>query len=279
MSLRSNTIIDARGRPFSALARPARVVSLVPSITELLFDLGLNQEEIVGRTKFCIHPLEGVRRIPSVGGTKTVHVDKVLDLKPDIVIANIDENELEVVENIESGESPVPVFVTHPLNIRDARCMIRELGTLFGASANASALDERIQRSIAAISGARNGRVLYLIWHKPYMTVAPGTYIDSMLGLIGFSNVIDNTWLQGRSFASTGARRYPVLTAADIAELAPEIVLFSSEPFPFKQRHIDAFLAEQRKHGILAPQCSIVDGELYSWYGTRILNVGKLQLG
>ena len=279
MSSPSEIIVDARGRIFAPLHPPFRIVSLVPSITELLFDLGLGMGEIVGRTKFCVHPHDRVRSVPAVGGTKTVDVKKVRNLLPDLVIANIDENQREVVDEIESGDNPIPVVVTHPRNPLDALGMVRDFGILFGTGARADTLIGRIKESIDAITGAREGRALYLIWRKPYITVSPDTYIHGILSLVGYSNAIDERWLLSREFASTGARRYPMLTARDIAELAPDIVLFSSEPFPFKQQHIDEFLLMYNKSGSRPPRCSLVDGELFSWYGTRIINLPGIQLG
>jgi ABC-type Fe3+-hydroxamate transport system substrate-binding protein len=269
MSSPSDTIIDARGRGFT-VQRNGRIVSLVPSITELLFDLGLDHGRIVGRTKFCIHPAESIRSVPVVGGTKDVHMQRLFSLHPDLVIANIDENMKETVEAIENDGHGTPVFVTHPCTIADALALIRDLGMLLDLSVPASMLLDSMHAALNAISGIHRGRALYLIWRRPWMAVSPGTYIDAMLTHVGYDNVIDEQWLAKRSFSSSGARRYPALTVNDIVELQPEVILFSSEPFPFARSHMDELLDALRAHGAALPDCRSVDGEAYSWYGSRI---------
>ncbi len=272
MSLCFDSIIDARGVPFHLLERPVRIVSLVPSITELLFDLGYSERDIVGRTKFCVHPRSRIDRIPVVGGTKTVHIEKLRSLSPDLVIANIDENQKELIEELESGSTAIPVFVTHPRTIADSVRMIAELGALLHAETASEELIFRLRAVIETLSGTREGRALYLIWRRPYMTIAPDTYIHDLLSHIGYRNVIDEQWLLRRTHTSAGAGRYPSLSIREIAELNPDVVLFSSEPFPFAQRHIDEFLKTLGKCISKLPQCRLVDGEVYSWYGSRLVN-------
>jgi ABC-type Fe3+-hydroxamate transport system substrate-binding protein len=272
MSSRSKKIFDARGRAFIPFDRPVRIISLVPSITELLFDLGLSEREVVGRTKFCIHPHDRLRRIPDIGGTKTVNLQKLRLLSPDLVIANIDENQKALVEELESSTGRIPVFVTHPGTIDEARQMISDLARLLGSEAAAEVLTVRLNAALDRIKGTRGGSALYLIWRRPYMSIAPGTYIHDMLCHLGYRNVIDEVWLKQRQFASDGARRYPSLTLHDIADLNPDEVLFSSEPFQFRQRHIDDFLAALSKLNSKTPHCRLVNGEAYSWYGSRLVH-------
>jgi ABC-type Fe3+-hydroxamate transport system substrate-binding protein len=279
MSSRSEVIVDARGRSFSPLPRPSRVVSLVPSLTELLFDLGLSHKEVVGRTKFCIHPREVVRTVSMVGGTKTVDVKKLKALRPDLVIANIDENERATVEEIETANPAIPVFVTHPENIDAALTLIHDLGCLFQAQSPAAALQRRLGSILQTVRGSRSGRAIYLIWRQPYMTIAPTTYIHSMLEHIGYRNVIDDTWLAVRYGAEGNFPRYPGITLSDIATLSPDRVLFSSEPFPFAKKHLDDFKAALSRINVPSPECSIVDGELFSWYGSRLLHLAQYEIG
>jgi ABC-type Fe3+-hydroxamate transport system substrate-binding protein len=278
MSSHSELIVDARGRSFAPLPRPARIVSLVPSLTELLFDLGLSRDEVAGRTKFCIHPGSVVRNVPVLGGTKTVDVPKLKALRPDLVIANIDENERETVEDIESVNPEIPVFVTHPGNIDESLMLISDFGCLFQAQDTAITLQRRLSGILQKLRGSRNGRVLYLIWRRPYMTITPATYIHSLLEHIGYRNVIDDEWLRVR-YGSDDIRRYPSITLPDIVALSPDRVLFSSEPFSFAQKHIDEFKAALKRNGAQAPDCSIVDGELFSWYGSRLLHLAQYEIG
>ena len=274
MSSHSDTITDARGRSFTPRARPLRVVSLVPSITELLFALGLDTNEIVGRTKFCVHPAQLVPEVSVVGGTKTVHLDRVRALEPDLVIANIDENLRESIEEMDAWEDGPDVFVTHPRTVDDALLMIRNLGVLLSAGDRAAPLLADIAAARAAVMRPTHQSALYLIWSQPYMTVSPDTYIHSMLREAGYRHVIDDEWLDLRFPEGDSARRYPEISVDDMAALQPAHILLSSEPFPFKQEHIDELRQLLRA---AAPDWAetvsirIVDGELYSWYGPRML--------
>ncbi|MBN1448299.1 MAG: ABC transporter substrate-binding protein [Bacteroidetes bacterium] len=272
MSHRSDMLVDARGVEFTMLRRPLRVVSLVPSITELLFDLGLGTDEVVGRTKFCVHPAQLVREIPVVGGTKSVHADRIHDLQPDLAIANIDENTREIVEELDGWKDEPWVYVTHPRTVDDALLMIRDLGILLDARSRAEELLAQIADARLSIPRNPAQSALYLIWRQPFMTVSPDTYIHSMLAEAGYRHVIGEAWLDARHLRG-GARRYPELTAEDIAALRPEHILFSSEPYPFKEEHI-AELREQLRtiDRTWAETVSmrIVDGEHYSWYGSRM---------
>jgi ABC-type Fe3+-hydroxamate transport system substrate-binding protein len=234
----------------------ARIVSLVPSITELLFDLGLG-ESVVGRTGFCVHPRAALRDVPKVGGTKDVDVERVRSLAPTHVIANVDENLKATVERI--AEFVPRVIVTHPLAVDDNFDLYRTLGDEFGAARRATLLGDRlgaeIERTRAQAYAAR--RVLYLIWRGPWMTVSPQTYIASALAAVGL-----------RAVQPAGASRYPVVDDAFLRDARFDAVLLSSEPFRFTAAHASEMRADSRLAGrAVLP----IDGEMASWYGSRAI--------
>lgn len=248
-----------------ALPRPSwRIASLVPSLTELVVELGL-ADFLVARTGFCIHPAARVARIAKVGGTKDVNLAKLRGLAPTHVLVNIDENRLETVEAIRAwGESAPQIVVTHPLDPRDNVALVEQLaGTFAGAPGldqRAGELADALRRELEATrpAGRQPCRVLYLIWHGPWMTVARDTYLSRMLARIAWAT------LPALDGGPSGRARYPAL-AGDEPWLADvERVLLSSEPFAFDERHV----AEAAR---LCPQARIqrVDGELLSWYGAR----------
>jgi ABC-type Fe3+-hydroxamate transport system substrate-binding protein len=258
--------------PTSTIASPPRIVSLVPSLTELLFAMGLGPW-VVGRTGFCIHPAQGVAAVPKVGGTKDVNLDKIQRLGPTHVLVNVDENELPTVEALRAC---VPrVIVTHPCAPQDNLALIDQISTEFApyfiankainspanaANALKDQLQQRLQRLQARLPQRHPEQVLYLIWKDPWMTVAQDTYISRMLALVGWQ-----TWpaVQG---GAHGAARYPVVGGAEPWLGQIERVLLSSEPYRFSASHIAAAQA-------LCPgaQVQCVDGELLSWYGSRAL--------
>jgi ABC-type Fe3+-hydroxamate transport system substrate-binding protein len=233
------------------MAATPRIVSLVPSITELICDLGL-APQLVGRTGFCIHPWETVRRIPKVGGTKDVKLERVRELAPTHVVVNVDENLREDAEAL--AELVPEVVVTHPQRPRDNLDLYRLLGGIFDREEEAERLCEEFEAAYArAGEGERPRReVLYLIWRDPWMTIAPDTYIAQTLALFNW-----------RTPAATV--RYPEV---DLAEFAGRIdrVLLSSEPFHFKQRHVGEVAA-----AVPGAAVSLIDGEMTSWYGSRAI--------
>jgi ABC-type Fe3+-hydroxamate transport system substrate-binding protein len=204
-----------------------RIVSLVPSITELLFELGLG-EQVVGRTGFCIHPWEQVKRVPKVGGTKDLRFDRIRELAPTHVIVNVDENRREDAETL--AEFIPHVVVTHPLGPRDNLDLYRQMGQVFGVSTRAEELCLGFEDAYREVTAAHEGRppqrVLYLIWRDPWMTVSSETYISRTLGLLG--------WVTEPRF---GSDRYPSVDLASYAERVDRVLL-SSEPFHFKQHHV-----------------------------------------
>ena len=249
------TLIDAAGVEHQAAEAQPRIVSLVPSVTELLCDLGL-ADRLVGRTGFCIHPAETVRAIAKVGGTKDVNIEKIRRLAPTHLVVNIDENEKPTVDALAAF---VPtVIVTHPLAPRDNLGLYRLLGGIFGAEDAAQQLCDAFEREYAALAALPPvplRRVLYCIWQDPWMTVSRDTYIARMLALAGM-----------QQWPAPGEQaRYPAFTWSE--SLANEIdeVLLSSEPYRFTEEHVDAI---ERQTGKPA---RLVDGEMMSWYGSRAI--------
>ncbi len=232
----------------------ARIVSLVPSITELVCDLGL-ADQLVGRTGFCIHPWETVRHIPKVGGTKDLRFDVIRELRPTHVIVNIDENRREDAEAL--AEFVPEVVVTHPLGPRDNLGLYRKLGRIFDRWDEAEALCERFEDAYAALrDGPERPRedVIYLIWREPWMTVAPDTYISQTLGLLN--------WV---THPVEATERYPEIALADYAGRVDRVLL-SSEPFHFKAPHV-----EEVRALVPGARVSLIDGEMTSWYGSRAI--------
>ncbi|MFT5589201.1 MAG: ABC-type Fe3+-hydroxamate transport system substrate-binding protein [Bradyrhizobium sp.] len=235
-------------------AQAPRIVSLVPSITELLCDLGL-APWIVGRTGFCIHPAALVTSIAKVGGTKDVNIGKLRALAPTHLIVNIDENEKPTVEALASF---VPhVIVTHPRSPDDNLDLFRLLGSIFGREEAAELLCTQFNRAKATLRTGRPQRVLYCIWKDPWMTVTRDTYIARMLEQIG--------WQQWIALPENTDARYPVFSWSDQLAHEIDLVLLSSEPYRFTEAHVDS-LEQQLGKPVL-----LVDGEMLSWYGSRAI--------
>lgn len=236
---------------FCAEQAPQRIVSLVPSQTELLCELGL-AERIVGRTRYCIHPADQVAEIPVVGGTKDLDLDKIRALRPDWLVANREEN---LQAPVEALAAEIPTTVTEVHNLEDALLMIRQLGQLAGVTEQSEQLAQQIKRGFTALRPLNpRPRVLYLIWRRPFMSVGQDSFIHAMLTRLGLENVCGDQL------------RYPSLEPEAIQALAPEWVLLSSEPYPFKAKHLQEMQALCPKAQVL-----LVDGELFSWYGSRLL--------
>ncbi|MEN4759897.1 helical backbone metal receptor [Chryseobacterium sp. C39-AII1] len=225
-----------------------KVVSLVPSITEALFDLGLTENEVIGRTKFCIHPQEKVKNVAIIGGTKNINIDKIKALQPDIVLANKEENSKEQVEALMDD---FKVIVTNVENIEDNYYLLKNLGNIFNKEEKAQLFNLKIYEILNDAKINSNIKVAYLIWKNPYMTVGSDTFIHKILGEIGFENIFKNQ------------KRYPEIQTEDLAEA--DIIMLSSEPFPFKEKHI-----EELREFYPEKKIMIVDGEAFSWYGTHI---------
>ncbi|HTH32093.1 MAG TPA: helical backbone metal receptor [Lacibacter sp.] len=249
---------DQTGNFISIPFPPQRIISLVPSLTELLFNLGL-QEEVVGITKFCVHPEQWFKTKTRIGGTKQLNIQLIESLKPDLVIASKEEN---VKEQVEAVQQFCPVYCSDISNLQQSYEVMEQLGFITDRMDKAKHLINTIEDSFKKLSPvAKPIRAAYLIWQHPYMTIGGDTFINHMMALAGFENV----------FATE--QRYPVLTIEDLMKRNVEVVLFSSEPFPFKEKHLVAFAQEWLQLNSLQqiPVCKIVDGELFSWYGSRTL--------
>lgn len=240
-----------------------RIASLVPSLTELVVALGL-QERLVARTGFCIHPAEALRSVPKVGGTKDVNLTKLRHLAPTHVLVNVDENRLDTVDAIRAWPEPPEIVVTCPNGPEDNLGLIAQLlghfGFAPGVTERAAALSRELVEALDQTrpEGRRPQHVLYLIWRDPWMTVARDTYIARMLGRIGWQT------LPAVHGGATGAARYPALRGDELWLGEVQQVLLSSEPYRFGMAH----LVEARR---LCPNAKarLVDGELLSWYGPR----------
>jgi len=253
----AGTMCDAVGRKHVAASGPVRIVSLVPSVTELICDLGL-ADRLVGRTGFCIHPATVLAQIPKIGGTKDVNIGKIRKLAPTHLIVNIDENEKPVVDLLASF---IPhVIVTHPLVPQDNFALYRLLGGIFGVMARAEALCHELalaMQALPAMADSQTGSqtVIYCIWKDPWMTVSADTYIAGMLRLIGW-----NVWTPPHNPA-----RYPEFDWSMLQVHPADRVLLSTEPYRFTAAHADHL---QRELGMPA---MLVDCEMLSWYGSRAI--------
>jgi ABC-type Fe3+-hydroxamate transport system substrate-binding protein len=231
---------------------PQRIISLVPSQTELICDLGL-EKELVGITKFCVHPNHIFRTKTRIGGTKTVDVEKIHALQPDLIVANKEEN---VAAQVEALMADFPVWVSDVPDLNSALAMIDNMGALCGKKTEALRLCSAIAQDFETLAFSPNTkkRVAYLIWQKPWMAAGGDTFIHDMLCRCGWENV----------FAAKA--RYPEIDIVALVHADPDLVLLSSEPFPFQEKHI----AELQ---VLLPRAEIwlADGELFSWYGSRLL--------
>ncbi|HRP97325.1 MAG TPA: helical backbone metal receptor [Rhodocyclaceae bacterium] len=246
-------VTDAAGTAHARARGAVRIVSLVPSLTELVCELGL-ADRLVGRSGFCVHPREALRAITKVGGTKDVRIDAVRALEPTHLIVNIDENRRDTVEAL-AGFVP-NVIVTHPCTPEDNFALYRLFGHVFGCEALAHALADALAAALARARGVTAALppepVLYLIWREPWMTIARDTYISAMLARVGW-----------QTRPEQAAARYPVVDwQADwIASLAR--VFLSSEPYRFRERHLAEVEALARR------PAALIDGQMASWYGSR----------
>lgn len=229
-----------------------RVISLVPSITEALFDLGLATDEIVGRTKFCIHPKDWVDKVEIIGGTKNLNIDKIKALEPDLIIANKEEN---IKEQVEELMKDFKVLVTNIETLEDNYYLLKQLGHLFGKEEKAQFFNLKTYEAFNITKYEKRLKVAYLIWKNPYMTVGGDTFISKILEELGFENLFKNQ------------NRYPEVQLEDLKDA--DLIFLSSEPFPFKEKHIAEIREVCQNQKIM-----IVDGEAFSWYGTHLAKCG-----
>ncbi|MFY0591307.1 ABC transporter substrate-binding protein [Roseivirga sp.] len=240
---------DQMGRRVNVPKKPQRIISLVPSQTELLYDLGLGGH-VVGITKFCFHPEEWRKEKRIVGGTKQYRHEVIKELSPDLIIGNKEENEKEGIEALAVN---YPVWMSDIANLTDALSMINQVGSIVGEGALAKEMIENIGNNFEDLSLQKAPRkALYLIWKKPYMAAGTGTFIDEMMNYAGFENVVIDP-------------RYPVFELDEFVKLKPEVVLLSSEPYPFKGRDITEI-----QNVLPNARIELVDGEMFSWYGSRL---------
>jgi len=250
-------LIDQMGRPVELVASAKRIVSLVPSQTELLFAIGAG-DHVVGLTKFCTEPPDKVGAVAKVGGTKNFDFEAIAALKPDLIIGNKEENYLEGIEQLAQD---YPVWLSDMVTLEESLEMIRALGVLSGQTDNAAVMASTIEADFASLKDiesekdtSQNVDVAYFIWQKPFMVAGGGTFINEMLKHGGMSNVFANQ------------DRYPEVTMKALRESAAEVVLLSSEPFPFRQKHLEYFQSE-----LPNKQIELVDAMPFSWYGSQLL--------
>lgn len=245
---------DQLGNTISFNYPPKRIISLVPSQTELLFDLGLDKE-VVGLTKFCIHPIEKFAERTKVGGTKKLNIDLIRDLKPDLIIGNKEENEQVQMELL---MAEFPVWMSDIYSLADAKNTIKQIAELVNREPEAAYLNHLIDGGFAdlqtlALQKGIDKTVAYLIWREPYMLAGRNTFIHDILTLNGLHNVAIES-------------RYPAVSLNEIGALNPDFVFLSSEPYPFKVKHL-----EEIKKEIPSAKVMLVDGEMFSWYGSRLV--------
>ena len=249
------TAIDQIGNRFELKNTPTRIVSLVPSQTELLVDLGL-ESSIVGVTKFCIHPnhLKQTKKI--VGGTKTINIDKIKALRPDIILCNKEENTKEIVA---ACQKIATTHVSDIFTIEDCIELILQYGNIFSCTTGASKITENINYNLVDfqnfIKDRETLKVAYFIWKNPWMVAAKNTFINHLLSINKFENIYQNK------------QRYPEINLAKIQQEGnPKLILLSSEPYPFKEEHI-LEIEQFTQHA----KTILVDGEMFSWYGSRLI--------
>jgi len=240
---------DQMGNEVILSASPMRIVSLVPSQTELLFDLGL-ENKIVGITKFCIHPERMTKSITKIGGTKKFDINKIISLSPDLIIGNKEENYKEGIEEL---QKKYPVWMSDIKNMYDSLFMIQTIGEITGKEEEAYHLAYKIKKSLTGYHAPYSLTASYFIWKDPYMTIGEDTFIHDMMKIAGFSNIFGNR------------KRYPVVSEEDIKGNPPDVIFLSSEPYPFVEKHLKEFRQ-------LCPDALVIliDGEMFSWYGSRL---------
>lgn len=230
-----------------------KIISVVPSQTELLFDLGLN-DEVIGITKFCVHPKEWFKNKTRIGGTKKLNIEKIKSLSPDFVIANEEENlksEIEIIAEFSD------VYVSRIKNLNDALQMIETVATLVAKTNEGISISNQIQIAFEGLNKKTDQQKLnaaYLIWNDPIMTIGADTFISNMMKHAGFKNVFDDQF------------RYPEINIEQLRQINPDVLLLSSEPFPFSEKHVQHFQNHVPKTKVI-----LVDGEMFSWFGSRLI--------
>ena len=240
---------DQMGISVSVPRLPKRIVSLVPSQTELLFDLGAGSR-VVGATRYCIHPERELASVEKIGGTKRFDFPSIVALKPDLVIGNKEENYQEGVDKLRVS---YPVWMSDIETLGGAMNMIEQIGAITNTAQRASVLCDQVRREWDALPGIGDLRVAYMIWKKPYMAVGGGTFIDDVLGKLALRN----------HFSS--ARRYPETSVSELAQAKLDVLMLSSEPYPFSKENV-----QELSRLLPGTVVVLVDGEMFSWYGSRL---------
>jgi len=241
---------DQLGRTIELASPPARIVSLVPSITETLFSLGLGGQ-VVGRTRYCVHPKDKIEAVAVVGGTKKIVRERLLALQPDLVLANKEEN---TKDDVEWCAQNFPTWISDVVDVPSALRMIESIGELTDHFEEAERMTSEIRRSFDLLSvRSTNPSVVYLIWKDPFMAAGSDTFISKMLEVAGYRNAIADT-------------RYPTLTIQDLVNLKPDFLFLSTEPFRFTEQHV-----AELQNVFVDSRVALVDGEMFSWYGSRML--------
>ena len=248
------SVLDHLGNTVTFNFPPKKIISIVPSQTELLFDLGLI-EEVIAITKFCIHPKEITSKTIKIGGTKNLSITQITALQPDLIIGNKEENNQS---DIEALQKHFPVWMSDIYTLEDAKKTIRDIGALVGREPEVQYLNFLINAGFSdlqslALSKRINKRVAYAIWRKPYMFAGKNTFINDILSKLGLYNVIADA-------------RYPELDIDQLVVLKPDMVFLSSEPYPFKEKHILEIRSKLPNTEVI-----LVDGEMFSWYGSRLV--------
>ncbi|RSK29061.1 iron ABC transporter substrate-binding protein [Bacillus sp. HMF5848] len=247
-------MVDAVGRQFSYAYPPTRIVSLVPGITETLFALGL-EEQVVGRTRFCKFPIDKVEKVPAISGTKDINIDRIRALKPDLIIAEKEENTKDIVETL---EKEFPVYVAEIQSVNSALDTIEQLGFILNVRDKAAQLVCSIREQFHELGKVSRKRVAYFIWRKPYMVAGRDTYINSVLTMLGYENVFTDR-----------DSRYPAVDVKDIQLARVDYIFLASEPFPFSEKH-------KKELQDIVPDVPVVlvDGEMF-WSGAKMLEAAK----
>jgi ABC-type Fe3+-hydroxamate transport system substrate-binding protein len=248
--------IDQIGHSVQIDPMPQRIISTVPSLTELLFDFGLD-DRIVGVTKFCVHPQATCKTKACIGGTKQLDIVQIKELAPDLIIANKEEN---TEADIRTLQALFPVWTSDIIDLASSYSMMRAMGQILQCEELANHLVDQIQCEFSTIEVPKRRRALYFIWNKPWMVAGRDTFIHHMMDAAGFDNAA----------ASLPDGRYPEVNLEQIQALGAEIILLSSEPFPFQAKH-------REKMALLLPlsEVFLVDGEMFSWYGSRMALAGS----
>ncbi|MFC2113877.1 ABC transporter substrate-binding protein [Bacteroidota bacterium] len=246
----TKVVIDQIGNKIKIPDAPERIISTVPSQTELLFFLGM-QNKIAGITEYCVHPQEKVSKIPKIGGPKNLDIPKIREINPDLIIANKEENTKKQIEEL---AQEFPVWTSDIHSLEDAYKMIERVGVICNHSDLAQNTTSNLEKSINLLTSNTNIKIAYVIWENPYMVAGGDTFVNDVLSKIGFINVFENK------------PRYPKITTRELHDCNADFILLSSEPYPFSSQHIDSF-----KNCCPGSKVILVNGQFFTWYGNRVL--------